>query len=252
MQYNGMGCEGLTVLAPTIQKMKALTGLDLSCNNISLMNDHTRAQLLGETLSNLPELCRLDLSNNRIKNKLSTVLAKIQQSLTHLELSACGLNEVDLQYLSRSHHVQNLQELDISENSLGRNFEQLCTLLRALGQKLVVLETEDCCLDQTHFTHLFHITSKSLTSLRFWNLSRNVAPTNSDMLLEDMKAMVTMPSLETFLVSYPAELVPSAEELDDTALQTQRTIYQQRLHTALNKLCENFSRTPLNVILVNT
>lgn len=254
MQYNRVGCEGLTVLAPAIQKLKSLTGLDLSCNNMSLIYDHARAELLGETLASLPKLHRLDLSNNRIKNKLSVVLTPIQQPLTHLELSACGLSDQDLQYLTRSHHVHHLQGLDISENNLGKHFDHFYSLLQSVGKQLVVLETEDCCLDQTHFTHLFHITSRNLTCLRFWNLSRNIAPSNSDTLIEDIKAIVTMPCLETFLVSYPAELVPSLDDVsvDEAVTQTQRQIYQQRLHTALNKLCENVNRTRLNVVLVNS
>ena len=252
MQYNRMGCEGLTVLAPAITRLKALTGLDLSCNNMSFIYDHTRAELLGETLASLPKLRRLDLSNNRIKNKLSAVLTRIEQTLTHLELSACGLSDLDLQYLTRSNHVRHLQGLDISENNLGKHFEHFCELLQAAGKNLIVLETEDCCLDQTHFTHLSHITCKNLFCLRFWNLSRNVAPLNVDTLLEDMKAMITMPHLETFLVSYPAELVPDDIAVDDVCIETRRQTYQQRLHTALNKLCENISRKPLNVVLVNS
>ena len=251
MQYNSIGCEGLTILAPAIQRFKELTGLDLSCNNITLMHDHSRAELLGQSLSTLPNLCRLDLSNNRIKNKLSVLLGKMQQSLTNLELSACGLSDMDLRYLAKSHHVHRLQGLDISENNLGSHFEQFCTLLQALGKQLVVLETEDCCLDQTHFTQLFHVASRNLPCLRFWNISRNEGPSNSDILLQDMKIILTIASLETFLVSYPAELVASVDVSEGTILQT-RKVYQQRLHTALNKLCENDSSKRLNVVFVNS
>ena len=251
MQYNRIGCEGLTILAPAIQRLKGLTGLDLSCNNIALMLDHSRAELLGQSLSTLPNLCRLGLSNNRIRNKLSVLLGKLQQSLTYLELSACGLSDMDLRYLTKSHHAHGLQRLDISENNIGRHFEQFCTLLQALGKQLVVLETEDCCLDQTHCTHLFHITSRNLQCLRFWNISRNVGPSNSDILLQDMKIILTMPSLETFLVSYPAELVPSAEFSEDTISQA-REVYQQMLHASVNKLCEDDNRMRLNVVFVKS
>ena len=74
------------------------------------MHDHSRAELLGQSLSTLPNLCRLDLSNNRIKNKLSVLLGKMQQSLMNLELSACGLSDMDLRYLAKSHHVHRLQD----------------------------------------------------------------------------------------------------------------------------------------------
>ena len=253
MQYNRMECEGLAILAPQIQKLKGLTGLDLSCNNLSLIHDHPRAELLGEVLASLPKLHRLDISNNRIRNKLPAILGKMQKSLTNLELSACGLSDLDLRYLTRSHHAHHLQGLDISENDLGRHFDPFCSLLQATGKQLVVLETEDCCLDQSHFTHLFHITSRYMSCLRFWNISRNTGPSSSDILLQDMKAIALMPSMETFLVSYPAELVPSLEISEDyTVVQSQRQAYQQRLHAALNKLCENVSRKRLNVVFVNS
>ncbi len=243
-----MGCGGLIVLAPTLQKLTSLTGLDLSCNNITLLHDHQTAKLLGHTLASLPLLSRLDLSNNRIKNQLATILGSIAP-LKHLELAACGLSDEDLLYLSRSRHVEHIQELDISENNFSRHFEHLVTLLNALCKQIMVLEMEDCALDERHLTHLFLITSKQLAVLRHWNISRNLGPRMPHTLLEDLKAVVAMPYLVSVVVSYPQELGTDVPEGTDNA--TTQKDYQMHLHQSLNRLCERTNRKPFNVVLVN-
>ncbi len=250
MQYNALCCQGFTVLAPVLKNLKALQGLDLSCNNINMYSSHEVAELLGECIGNLPNLCRLDLSNNRIKNKLRVILTNMQKPLKHLELAGCGISDIDLQYLSISPHAKSLEALELSENNLGKHFEHTCALLNSIGNNLVILETEDCNLDQSHFTQLFYITSKELTSLRYWNISRNLAPQNSRLLMDDLKAVVSMKSLETILISYPEEFLPSTDNTDEFALETARHRYQNELFTMLSGMCENIGRPLLKVVLV--
>ncbi len=240
-----MGPDGLTVLAPILQNLKALASLDMSCNNIALINDQETAELLADTLASLPQLRRLNLSNNRIRHKVATILGKVQQPLTHLELSACGLSDQDLQYLSRSHHCRHIQDLDISENNLGRQFESFCALLSAT-EGISVLETEDCFIDELQFSNLVNVNLQQLQHLRYWNASRNVAPRNADFLLEDMKAVIRMKFLETIVLSYPVDIVVS-----DSEDAQEKRAYEMMLHASLNKLCSQANRTSLKVVLVN-
>ena len=250
MQYNALCCQGFTVLAPVLMNLQALQGLDLSCNNINMYSNHEVAELLGECLGNLPNLCRLNLSNNRVKNKLRVILTRMHKPLKHLKLTGCGISDIDLHYLSTSPHAKSLEALDLSENNLGKCFEHLCNLLNSAGKNLAILETEDCSLDQSHFTQLFYITSKELTSLQYWNISRNLAPQNSSLLMDDLKAVVSMKSLETILISYPEEFLPSTENTDEAALETARHRYQNELYTMISGLCENIDRPLLKVVLV--
>ena len=153
MQYNSLGVAGFAVVAPHLSRFRSLTGLDLSCNklDLQLMNSDNVADLLGNTLAELPVLSRLDLSNNDLESRLGCLLRKMPSALSHLELSACGLSENDLAFLTNSHHANHIKVLDISENNLGSQFQHFLALLRAL-KTLVVLETENCSLQQCQLT----------------------------------------------------------------------------------------------------
>lgn len=127
---------------------------------------------MGKTLSMLPQLSRLDLSNNRIKFKLRQLISNTQQPLQHLRLVACGLTEADIRYLSLSHHTTALQHLDISENTMTLCIGSLGRLLHQAYSTLLVVELEDCKLDDDCILQLLPCIS-TLHSMLYLNIAQN-------------------------------------------------------------------------------
>lgn len=67
LKYNSLTCDEFIKMEPELRRFENLTALDLSCNTIHLYQNDTVCERMSETLSLLPQLTRLDLSNNRIK-----------------------------------------------------------------------------------------------------------------------------------------------------------------------------------------
>lgn len=247
MRYNRLGCKELRLLAPNLRKFTSLTVLDLSWNEINLVDSPDSADVLGGTLAQLHLLTRLNLSMNRLKNQLRSVLSKMSASLTHLHLGHCGLDVNDLAFLSESQHVSTLKVLDISYNNIGKHFEQFLLLLSALERHLSVLITKNCSFQQSHLTHLFQKASKKLCLLRFWNISHNCAPTTVNGFMQDVKVLAEVSSLETLVLSFPKELGSLADSMAENPPLKSRDEFRERLRGMLSNL---LIKPHLDVVLV--
>ena len=230
----------MSILGPGIQRFARLSALDLSCNNIALTHEPTSV-LLAETLSSLPQLRRLDLSNNRIKNKLRQITSGIPCALEYLKVSACGLTGQDLVYLAMSHHLAGLKELDLSENNLGRHIVATQALMRAISDTIVVLELEDCDIEESYWKTLF-ANNTSMRNLRFMNISRN-NNLSAEPLMTVTTQLTHVRSLEVVQASYPVECYLSPFEMDvnDTAME----FFSQKLTALINSICSRLQRLPI-------
>ena len=190
-------------MSPNLRRLTSLTGLDLSWDDKTLDSDD--ADLLGQTLVELPALTRLNLSNTRLTNQLQTVISKMPASLVYLELQYCYLSENDLIFLSQSHHANTLRALNVGHNNLGNLFEHFLCLVGVMACRLIVLETQLCSFQKDHLTYFFNTLSKRLCHLRFWNISEN-SPAPTATFMEHIKAITEHSSLEILRVSLPKEL----------------------------------------------
>ncbi len=209
------------------------------------------ADVLGQTLAQLPVLTRLNLNKIGLTNQLDIVLSKMSASLRDLQLRYCGVSEKDITFLTNSQHASTLEALDISYNNVGNYFEEFVLLLSALKNQLVILQTVNCSFQQDHLTHLLRITSKNLCHLRLWDISHNCPPTTMDAFIQDLTALAEAVSLEKLLVSFPEEL----GSIDGASIVESPTgKFRQDFHeTVMNRLSKLFgkaSRLGVEVVMV--
>ena len=257
IQYNSLTSEGLVVLTPHLKRLTQLTALDLSCNNINLQPSEA-TQALKTILSALPLLVRLDLSNNRLKHKLSEILPQVSKPLEYLRLCACGLKDTDIIYLGLSHHTSGLRELDISENCLGETFTDVITVLNVLSPKLQVLEMEDCGISTPDWIQLF-ATCPKLQHLHFWNISRNSQLTDSVLAqgVSSIANIARMDHLEALKLSYPQECYQEVMEEGEegngngnhgSTLQAEQS-FHRRFTVLMGFACQLCHRTPIKLVM---
>ncbi len=251
LQFNSLRNDGLVLLGPLIETFKGLTALDLSQNNIDISGTHpvaeTSTNILAKMLSELPNLTRLDLGNNRLKNKLKHILAQMPQGLTYLKLCGCGVSNLDLSYLIRSHHAASLRELDLSANNFADKLESVIELLKALHSTLEVLELEEIELVEEDFDELFRFASANLQQLYFWNLSRNHNLTERH-LTEGIRIIARMKCLKVFKVSHPVECYVSIEpdEVDE-----EKMLFSERATSLVNRECDMLGRHPFELCFMH-
>ncbi|XP_033736693.1 LOW QUALITY PROTEIN: leucine-rich repeat-containing protein 14-like [Pecten maximus] len=196
LKYNALSCEDFCKLSPVLERFDRLTALDLSCNNIRHKDS---CDSLAHLLSFLPHLIRLDLSNNRVKTRLRQVLSNMTSTLQYLRLVACGLALTDVAYLSVSHHISGLQELDLSENNLQPAAANLSKLLKGCKSTLHTLEMEDCKLrDDT--MEMVAGNLASMETLMYMNLSDNSLSLSVHEFV--MEAVVGLPSIQAYRLSF--------------------------------------------------
>ena len=210
------------------------------------------ATMLRQTLSPLSQLERLDLSNSRLKNKLSVVLGGLSGHLKHLRLSGCGLTSLDISALARLGQANKLmlEELDLSENRLGpaENGNQggASSLLQLLGTAnltLRVLELQACNLDEDQGRGLATLLAR-MNQLIFLNLQANPWPSACTMEVAG-RFMSQSTGLHVLQMSYPPDCYPSFEDEDHLDLEGE---LKARFHVSLNKLSQN-SRSSLKLLI---
>jgi Leucine-rich repeat (LRR) protein len=248
LQFNGLCNEALSLLVPGIQKLKQLTALDLSCNSINLGSEGSEDQAtnqMASMLSSLPNLRRLDLSNNRTKTKLSRILSGMPKRLEYLKLCGCGLSEGDVVYLKRSYHTYTLRELDISGNNINGVFRHVLDLLLVLQSTLRVLEMEECDLDNQSISTFFHSFS-NFQQLQYLNISRN-SRWSSSVLDHGMLGLCQLVSLEAVRVSYPTECysVLNPDYVEENIMEYTRSITHR-----VEQQCFKIGRSTLKLVFL--
>lgn len=153
--------------------MVSLTSLDLSCNQITLTETESMALVVRHSLSTLKQLERLDLSNNRLKNKLGSVLIGLSHPLRHLRLAACGLTVSDTTALSVHPHLHQIEEIDLSENNLTISEKPVLKILERIESTVKVLEMEDCSITDDVINSLLATFHSGFQQLLFLNIAEN-------------------------------------------------------------------------------
>ena len=247
IQYNSISNNGLSVLAPAVQRLTSLTCLDISCNNILINSSRDDIGILmGEMLGALPLLQRLNLSNNRLKQKLYRVLENLQQPLKYLNLCGCGLSQQDLLYLARSQHSTHLQELDLSENSIGSGLPALMTLIQAISGNIRTLEMEGCSFFQVDLVNLISVLPRC-TRLLYLNLARNTDLVK-EVVEQIMNCLASLRLFKAWKVSFPVEVYYASTDYD--SLKMEQATFENSLASALNVLCKDNNRDVIQVHLV--
>ncbi|XP_043960264.1 leucine-rich repeat-containing protein 14 [Gambusia affinis] len=122
IRYSSLGVAGLAELLPLLSTFPELNSLRLHYCNLDIRRDNFAQEGLlrdlSQGLSNLQELRQLSLTALRLPGQLRVLLSSLPQPLEVLELPYLSLRPADLAYLSCSHHVSSLLQLDLSENCL--------------------------------------------------------------------------------------------------------------------------------------
>uniref|UniRef100_A0A1A7Z8C5 Leucine-rich repeat-containing protein 14B n=1 Tax=Iconisemion striatum TaxID=60296 RepID=A0A1A7Z8C5_9TELE len=125
VRYSSLGVAGLAELLPLLSTFPELNSLRLHYCNLDIRRDHLGQEDvlrdLSQGLAQLKELRRLSLTALRLPGQLRVLLSSLPQPLEILELPYLSLSPADLAYLSCSHHVSTLQQLDLSENRLDES-----------------------------------------------------------------------------------------------------------------------------------
>lgn len=232
MKYNSINCESFCNLAPTLEKFTNLCALDLSCNSITVYQSDSTTEVLGKTLSSLPNLSRLDLSSNRLKYKLRQLISGTQQPLQHLRLAGCGLTESDIRYLSISHHTKALQHIDLGGNTLTLCCGSLGRLLEEVKSTLLVLELEDSKLDDGGILRLLPYISL-LHSILYLNLSQNSLV--SSVCLQLSVTLSSLVDLKALKISYCSDFYGTEDEEEFNRI---KQMFVNQFLVVLNKLSE--------------
>ncbi|CAC5378711.1 unnamed protein product [Mytilus coruscus] len=232
LKYNSINCESFCNLAPTLEKFTNLCALDLSCNSITVYQSDSTTEVLGKTLSSLPNLSRLDLSSNRLKYKLRQLISGTQQPLQHLRLAGCGLTESDIRYLSTSHHTKALQHIDLSGNTLTLCCGSLGRLLEEVKSTLLVLELEDSKLDDGGILRLLPYISL-LHSILYLNLSQNSLV--SSVCLQLSVTLSALVDLKALKISYCSDFYGTEDEEEFNRV---KQMFVNQFLVVLNKLSE--------------
>ncbi|XP_005092428.1 leucine-rich repeat-containing protein 14 [Aplysia californica] len=213
LKYNSLENSHLLLMAPTLQSLTQLTALDLSCNHLNLYQASS-ALILQQVFAPLVHLRRLDLSNNRLKNQLATILSGISHPLQQLCLAACGLTPADVGALATCPHTLSLEELDLSENSLTPCYVSLGRILANISSCVKVLELENCRFtDEIVMSLTIHFSG--FQNLLFLSLAGNTWTTSTVLTLT--KGVAKLKKLKVLQLSYPYEChtdEASSEELE--------------------------------------
>lgn len=201
IQYNSLCNAGLLRLMPELARFRSLAAIDVSCNNLNFLHVPATCALFAEMLGAMPQLRRLDLSNNRLTNCVNDLLGQLADSgLEYLKLSACVLSRNDLDYLARANFVPSLLELDLSENiALSQHLSQLVTLLSCVAPCLQILEIEDCKFGNAQLEALV-LSFTRMKQLRYLNFARQ--PLLSSIACVHIPQLAALPNLECVRLSY--------------------------------------------------
>ena len=208
-----------------------------------LLLQEPAAVVFSQVLMCLKNLRRLDLSNNRLKNQLGTILSGLRDNLQQLRLAACGLTSGDMAALATASKLTSIEELDLSENSLTPCFISLGRVISNNCQTLKVLELEDSRLsDEVMMT--LNSSFSSLEKLLFLNFTGNKWWTSTALNLVEKLSLLN--KLKVLKFPYSQECYSDYEmfstEMDRFKLSMTSVLESQRVATGV--------RTRVKLILV--
>lgn len=231
-----LSCNRLTnggifeTLIVSVLPFHYIESLDLSYNSINLTYNATLLETFTNALSSLNHLKRLDLSNNRLTDCLTTILSKVgkmyvqrhsesissirsegkrkipmsepSHGLEYLNISSCKLCERDLAYLSNSHHITALKELDIGQNNMCLFVESVVKLLRAMRRTIYILDMEECYFTEEQLCSLLP-EFYGFPNLKYLNYSGHQL--NSKDTYSHLETFIRLPNLVLVRLSFPTD-----------------------------------------------
>lgn len=165
----------LKAIAQAILPLTNLTELNLSYNNFCYRESNLNNVVLNHVAnicSKLTKLKKLDLSGNYIKAGASIVLRAVNSSLTHLNLSGCGLKGNTLLEMSASKSLLHLQHLILNGNGLARKFDPMLTFILKSARTLEYLSIDENSFETLHVIPLCQMV-KQLPFLKTLSLCFN-------------------------------------------------------------------------------
>ncbi|XP_069552395.1 leucine-rich repeat-containing protein 14 [Brachyistius frenatus] len=252
VRYSSLGVAGLAELLPLLSNFPALSSLRLHYCNLDFRRDlagqEEALRNLSQGLTHLRELRRLSLTALRLPGQLRVLLSSLPQPLEILELPYLSLSPADLAYLSCSHHVSTLQQLDLSENRLDEHtLPSVCRLLSQASSSLQHLCLSGCGLTDG----LLGLLLPSLGGcFALKSLALALNPLSMAGLMDLMRMAVRMPSLRQLLYPTPLEDyqpglpdLPSSAQLLDWPLDESTDISMTSCQ--LNRVLKDSGRSDL-------
>ena len=135
----------LTQLLTALKALKSLQACSLPSVIDSMVNQEMPSEV-GQVLSKLTDLQRLNLSFCNLKDHLACVLQPLRQRIKFLNLKDCRLSTCDLQFLSSWRGISSVRELNVSSNCLKNQEELMMSVLRRTP-RLICLSMSYCSLD---------------------------------------------------------------------------------------------------------
>ncbi|CAH1249858.1 LRRC14B [Branchiostoma lanceolatum] len=149
-----------------IVKLKNLTSLTLA----GCLPDGTSPEYLQTLVSSMPNLRRLDVRRNPLTGWFAELLGTASP-LQYLNIAQCGVSQIDLYFLANSHHIGQLEELDLSGTDLTGLLDDVTQLLLQASGNLKWLGMADCNLG-AHAQIVLELLEK-LPYLEEWDLNDN-------------------------------------------------------------------------------
>ncbi|XP_019626897.1 PREDICTED: serine/arginine repetitive matrix protein 2-like isoform X2 [Branchiostoma belcheri] len=149
-----------------IVKLKNLTSLTLA----GCLPEGTSPEYLQTLVSSMPNLRRLDVRRNPLTGWFAELLGTASP-LQYLNISQCGVSQIDLYFLANSHHIGQLEELDLSGTDLTGLMEDTTQLLLQASRNLKWLGMAECNLGD-HAATILDLLEK-LRYLEEWDLNDN-------------------------------------------------------------------------------
>ncbi|XP_042363133.1 leucine-rich repeat-containing protein 14B [Plectropomus leopardus] len=117
--------------------------------------DEDVMSIIGNLLAQLSSLTELCVGFSTLTGHLRRLLSPLNTPLQCLELANCGLNRLDMTYLSNSLHCEFLVRLDISGHDIFGSFSTCFhKLLCRCSATLVSLTLEECDIKDEHMDAL--------------------------------------------------------------------------------------------------
>ncbi|XP_072017961.1 uncharacterized protein [Amphiura filiformis] len=179
-------------LAKQLQYCTKLTSLNLS--NARLEEEHIK--ILSEFLPKVSNLQNLNVSANTVGMAIECLAQQLQHcaKLTSLNLSDTQLKEEHITILSEFlHKISNLQELNVSKNTVGMAIESLAQQLQYCT-KLTSLNLHYTQLQKEHIKILNEFLPK-VTNLQELNVSENIVGLAIESLAQQLQYCTKLTSL---------------------------------------------------------
>lgn len=154
--------------------------------------------------------CLQELNTSRVvlTDQLAGLLGALPQPLRKINFYAARLSANDLLYLAQSHHIQQLQQIELAYNDFGGKSEALCSMLRAAG-KLVVLGLKMSLLKLHEKVQVLQVLSGRCHSLHTLAMFENEDMLSTAGYETVVQLASDIPSLAEFYV-FPIDYKPFA------------------------------------------